>query len=328
MTIRFLCRDGVRNLFVYIIFALLVCVAFALFGELYAQTQEPSQPEIPSVAEPKSPDITLPKSPESIAADSEAIKNQSSPQNDTHDNSNEKNKSKDYIKSSRGLFGRKRTSHNNKTINNKKTTATTTSAVNAASNTVTQKTENQDDTKNEKPLYQYKKPVTREKNYFGLVTRSIIIILVFIAAVYFLFKWLAQQKTLGGRAVDVVKIHSVVPLGTGKSLQIVEIAGRMMVLGTTEHSINLLTEIDDAEMIQSIKVAGAQANYRQGTFQGVLDDLIQKVVSFSKRPSSAGSTHAEKTGKQHARQPSSQSQQSFNLDFLRMQNERIQKLKK
>jgi len=50
------------------------------------------------------------------------------------------------------------------------------------------------------------------------------------------------------------KICVSIAMGQNKSVQVVEVAGCFLVLGVTDHNINLLQEITDAEQIEKLKV--------------------------------------------------------------------------
>ncbi len=85
---------------------------------------------------------------------------------------------------------------------------------------------------------------------FYLFTLLVTFALV-IALAYFASKFVGQK--FGQPQVNHSKILSAFPLGPNKTVMIVEIAGKYLLLGVTEHQINLLQEITDQETIAQLK---------------------------------------------------------------------------
>ena len=78
-------------------------------------------------------------------------------------------------------------------------------------------------------------------------------------------------------AVRGGQIYLQLPLGPNRSLCVVELFGRVFVLGVTDASIRLITEIDDPETVEEIRAAEPVAG---GVFQeqfGSLSDFVQKI---------------------------------------------------
>ena len=73
------------------------------------------------------------------------------------------------------------------------------------------------------------------------------------------------------------QIYLQLPLGPNRSVCVVELFGRVFVLGVTDASIHLITEIDDPETIEEIRSAAPTGG---GVFQeqfGSLSDFVQKI---------------------------------------------------
>ena len=80
-----------------------------------------------------------------------------------------------------------------------------------------------------------------------LVTFGLVIGLAYFASRYMGVK-------MGKAAVNGhQKILDTLPLGTNRAVYIVEIAGKCLVLGVTDHAINVLQEITDSREIQNLK---------------------------------------------------------------------------
>lgn len=109
---------------------------------------------------------------------------------------------------------------------------------------------------------------------------SLFAIFIFVVGLaYFAARFLggrfAQQKMgYGG------KIISHLPLGPNRSVCIIEMAGRMFMLGVTEHSITLLAEITDPDEVDRLRreqLASPQVPEMFSQQLGTLSDFVQKV---------------------------------------------------
>lgn len=87
----------------------------------------------------------------------------------------------------------------------------------------------------------------------GYVISLMLTFLLVLGLAYFTSRFLAQKMNrtagLGGG-----KIHTSLPLGPNRTICVVEIAGKFMVLGVTEHNISLLKELtapEDVEQFQN-----------------------------------------------------------------------------
>ena len=109
---------------------------------------------------------------------------------------------------------------------------------------------------------------------------SLFAIFVFVVGLaYFAARFIggkfAQQKLgYGGR------ILSHLPLGPNRSVCVIEMSGRVFMLGVTEHSITMLTEITDADEIDRLHREDLAFGKMPDMFSqqfGTLAGLVQKV---------------------------------------------------
>ena len=109
---------------------------------------------------------------------------------------------------------------------------------------------------------------------------SLFAIFIFVVGLaYFAARFLggrfAQQKMgYGGR------ILSHLPLGPNRSVCIIEMAGRIFMLGVTEHSVTLLAEINDPDEIDRLhreEQKGLKVPEMFSQQFGALSDFVQKV---------------------------------------------------
>ena len=125
----------------------------------------------------------------------------------------------------------------------------------------------------------------------GLVTftfwdflRMLLVFLLVIASIYGLIFFLKKIGTGKYEESDLINILSSKSVAAGKSLHIVEVGNQMMLLGVSEDSINLITEITDKETFDSIKLhKGEQGNVSGGSFYSYLSQLINPGKSKSSK---------------------------------------------
>lgn len=87
----------------------------------------------------------------------------------------------------------------------------------------------------------------------------------------------ARLSASGGRVLENL------PLGPNRSVCTVEMAGRVFLLGVTDHNINLLGEITDKNLIEHLHTQSiAQGDMFSQEF-GTLSDLVRKIPLFKKR---------------------------------------------
>jgi flagellar biosynthetic protein FliO len=79
----------------------------------------------------------------------------------------------------------------------------------------------------------------------GDLTRSLFAIFV-VFGLLALLAWLARRGTFGGlgrQGRSLVKVESAVPLGDRRSLMVVSVEGRRLLLGLTPMQVSLVTEL-------------------------------------------------------------------------------------
>jgi len=134
-------------------------------------------------------------------------------------------------------------------------------------------------------LYNYEQPQVEEESYVWLIFKTIFVMGVLIAGFYYFFKFITQKVAITAIGQEVITILSVVPLGQNKFLQVVDIAGRVYVLGVSDNNINLITEIKDKDDIDRIRLLSSKSTPpKQGGFQEYLSTQLGKVLDKMKNP--------------------------------------------
>lgn len=93
-----------------------------------------------------------------------------------------------------------------------------------------------------------------EKSSVWLFIRMILVLILVIVAIYALMKFFKKKSTEVKSSDDFLRSVSSLSFGPGKSVEIVTLIDKAYVLGVTEKSINLIAEIDDKELIESLNL--------------------------------------------------------------------------
>lgn len=115
----------------------------------------------------------------------------------------------------------------------------------------------------------------------GYVFSLLFTFAVVIGLAYFTSRFLGQK--MGRLSVTgEQKILTTLPLGPNRAVYVVEIAGKCLVLGVTDHSISLLQELTDPEQIEKMKahVPAAPAAGFDSIFQRQLASLQHMTQKF------------------------------------------------
>ena len=105
---------------------------------------------------------------------------------------------------------------------------------------------------------------------------AVVIVMAYFAAKFIGGRFNARMSTGGG------KILENLPLGPNRSVCVVEMAGRVFLLGVTEGSINLLSEITDRDMIAHLHERSLSDDIFSQDF-GSVSDLVKKIPPIFKK---------------------------------------------
>lgn len=87
----------------------------------------------------------------------------------------------------------------------------------------------------------------------------------------------ARLSASGGRILENL------PLGPNRSVCTVEMAGRVFLLGVTDHNINLLGEITDKDLIENLHKQAINSSDMFSQEFGTLSGLVKKIPLFKKK---------------------------------------------
>lgn len=108
----------------------------------------------------------------------------------------------------------------------------------------------------------------------GSLIWVIISLAIVIVLIIFVIKWLSQRNRTWGTNRSLRSLGGVA-LGQNNSLQVVEIAGRIYIVGVGE-DITLIDKLDDPEQAKSV-IAALERQPEPGWPQNVLSQLLNKI---------------------------------------------------
>jgi len=106
---------------------------------------------------------------------------------------------------------------------------------------------------------------------------------VVLVMAYFAARFIGGRFNAARMAASGGRILENLPLGPNRSVCTVEMAGRVFLLGVTDHNINLLGEITDKDLIEHLHAQSiAQGDMFSQEF-GTLSGLVKKIPLFKKK---------------------------------------------
>jgi flagellar protein FliO/FliZ len=83
-----------------------------------------------------------------------------------------------------------------------------------------------------------------------LVVRVVFSLAVVLGLLWFIAR--TSSRRLGGSARSMVRVVARQPLARSASLAVVEVGDRLLVVGVSENGVSLLTEMDPAELPETV----------------------------------------------------------------------------
>ncbi|MCU0820855.1 MAG: flagellar biosynthetic protein FliO [Spirochaetes bacterium] len=169
-------------------------------------------------------------------------------------------------------------------------------------------------------IYDYEKPVIEEESYAGLIFKTIIILGMLVGGFYYFFRFVTKKTGIHALGQEVIKILSIVPIGQNKFLQVVDIAGRILVLGVTDANISIITEVEGRDDIDRIRLLSSKSvPVQPGGFQQYVTRQLVRFINknFSKTSGEGDSGHIDEV-------PASD--RADRMDYLKKQRDRLKGL--
>lgn len=116
-----------------------------------------------------------------------------------------------------------------------------------------------------------------DTSFLSVVFRFVAILAVMLGGFYMFARYTRGRRGLSGTGGDLVQVVASVPLIQGKFLQVVDMAGRLLVLGVSDQSVTLLSEVSDARTADRIRVWQSQNRSVPEAARGALSRLTNLI---------------------------------------------------
>ena len=126
----------------------------------------------------------------------------------------------------------------------------------------------------------------------GAVLRLIVVLILLCVACYFIVRLLRKSQRGQADSDPFLKMVASLSLGQEKSVAVVTLGGRAFLVGVAEHSVSLIAEITDTELIDQMNLSSSVNTPVRKSFAEMLSDLIPK---FRKEVGSFSTSSAEET---------------------------------
>ena len=110
-----------------------------------------------------------------------------------------------------------------------------------------------------------------------LVVFAFVLFLAYMASRFLGSRFAAVSSSKNGKILESMS------LGANRSVCIVELAGKILMLGVTDNSVNLLQEITDPAEIAYLRQKAERAGLREGEVPLFLSEQFESMEQISKR---------------------------------------------
>ncbi len=130
------------------------------------------------------------------------------------------------------------------------------------------------------------RPQEEGDSYLSLVFKTFLVVGLLIVGFLFFYRFVTKKIGFPAVGGDVSTVLAIVPIGQNKYLQVIDLAGKVLVIGIADNSINLITEITDDEEKDRIRLMSSRAPAERKDFSEWvgrhLGNLMNKVQSRDK----------------------------------------------
>jgi len=123
-------------------------------------------------------------------------------------------------------------------------------------------------------------PKTSGASYAWDIFKLLLILALMVGGFYYFFRYISKKTGINVRGGEIMRTIAVVPVGQNKYIQVVDLAGKLLVIGVADSGINLITEITDKDDIDRIRLMGSfdGNSGRPSNFQDFLKERIGRGI--------------------------------------------------
>ena len=117
--------------------------------------------------------------------------------------------------------------------------------------------------------YDYTDPEFGETrtSYPLLIVRTLAVLAVIVVAIWLIFRFLLKSRNKLVADTEMIKVLATFPLAANRLIKVINVAGKVLILGVTDSNINLITEVEDKELIDRINLLSSQEASGKGSFK-------------------------------------------------------------
>ena len=107
--------------------------------------------------------------------------------------------------------------------------------------------------------------------------KMIFVLGIFGGGFYYFYRFVTKKAGIGLFGGEAIKVLSVVPLGQNKFLQVVDLAGKVLVIGVSDNAISLISEITEKDQIDRIRILSNRTPPPTGSVGGFQDYVMKEI---------------------------------------------------
>jgi flagellar protein FliO/FliZ len=162
------------------------------------------------------------------------------------------------------------------------------------------------------------KPAVEEESTAWMFIKMLLVLGIFAGGFYYFYRFVTRKTGVNLFGGEAVRVLSVVPLGQNKFLQIVDLAGKLLVIGVSDNSINLITEVTDRDQVDRIRILSMRTPPPERAAGGFQDQVVReigkiigRVRDLRRKDRGTGTTAADNAA---------------DMEYMRLQKNRLQKM--
>jgi flagellar protein FliO/FliZ len=121
------------------------------------------------------------------------------------------------------------------------------------------------------------KPQVEEESSIWMFIKMILVLGIFAGGFYYFYRFVTKKAGISIFGGEAIRVLSVVPLGQNKFLQLIDVAGKVMVIGVSDNSINLLSEITEKDQIDRIRILSTRKPPPGASAGGFQDQVMKEI---------------------------------------------------
>ncbi|GIX41088.1 MAG: hypothetical protein KatS3mg129_0821 [Leptospiraceae bacterium] len=114
-------------------------------------------------------------------------------------------------------------------------------------------------------------------SFIGIFIRFVLILGIFGISFYYVIQYFKRKNLILSDSFSPIQVLASIPIMSGKFLQIVDVAGQIMILGVSENNINLIQIVENSLVAEKIRLWHEEYKKKQMLNQFQLKDILNKI---------------------------------------------------